>query len=343
MKRKRSFWLLALVPVALLVWAMQSAASWRPRLIGVQPGANFITASPDGKLLVAGNSEVTQIWDVITQRVLWKKEGGWPIFSPDSRTIMLAHATSITTGEMRTFAGFRFELRDAQTGRLLRTFSDPDAKRKTDWGGDLCDRAFSPDGREFRVATTLWHWRFDVPSARLVTARQWHCAPNKLPDDGTGLGTAAFAADGTVVGWYEGDGDSATQCKDRCVNLALFDPRTMRQLRVIRHQFSGTDLQIAPDNLSFIETARGDEDENYLCRLQDGKRIARLPYGTAQFSADGKRLYHASEQGCIVFDARTGLKLSALPGPTSENFAPSPDENYLYEARAGKIYRWRAR
>lgn len=65
--------------------------------------------------------------------------------------------------------------------------------------------------------------------------------------------------------------------------------------------------------------------------------------GAGQFSPDGSSLFCTSPKGLKKHDAFTGKVTGRLPGPTSGQFAPSPDGNFLYSIDEGKILRWRAR
>ena len=148
MKRKARY-LLLIVPLALFWWAF-NAASWRPKLIGVQPTppANGmiprrlmrwkqLLISPDGKWLASGGEDgkaiFVMLWDVTARRQIWRTK---PIvgvdvnplaFSPDSRTLVIRSDGSphtppdstvdlldIATGKKRSLLRFaRTELQDA--------------------------------------------------------------------------------------------------------------------------------------------------------------------------------------------------------------------------------------
>ena len=134
MKSKRR-WLLLILPLALFAWAWQ-AASWRPKLVGVQPSSptwlnRIVTAtplgepiliSPDGKWLVSAGRDARfcslTLWNLAAQRPVWQEESRKheymrPLaFATDGRTLIVAKSAARSS----VLTVFRLE---AETGKQL--------------------------------------------------------------------------------------------------------------------------------------------------------------------------------------------------------------------------------
>ncbi len=329
MKNKGHLWWLASISVVALLWAIKSAASWRPQLFGVQKEAYFFAFSPDGKWFTLSEANgAVQMWNIESKRAVWRSDDpGW-VFSPDSRLVVMEHKTSPDGHERETFKGTRLDLCDVRTGQVVRSLEPPDSMPFAT--GGKRPLAFSPDGRELRVATPSSLLCFDVASGRFLKATHW-----LVPSES--FNTTVY--DGRFIS------------KDRFVtmnrDLAVFDVTTAKQLQKVPAFFLGSSFDVAPDGFSFLE------QQNYgatsvLYRFSDAHLIAKLPQGTTRYSGDGSCVYFSpfnpggQKEALQVFDAHTGRKLRTLPGLTSKYFGSSPDGNWLYEARGGKIWKWRA-
>lgn len=310
MNRKRSLYLPALIPIALMVWAMKSAASWRPQLIGTQSGAVSCHIAPNGRYLlvssVSGWHTVNRMWDVQSRRPLWSHAGFPGVFSPDGKQVVLLQGVAPGVHRLTLSLGnLRFDVRCTSDGALVHSFTK--SKSKNDKFEGLIDFNFSQDGQQFYVATVGHLWR-------------WNGADGKL------LG---------VTTWDAPDLDKSESW--------------LKSLHKAHSHLYGTPFRaISPDGFSYYTVSplvpsqlSPPAHKVQVSRLQDDRFLWSLP-NEATFSLDGKRAYIPSKDGLTVVDAHTGSKLRMLPGPTAFGFAPSPDGNWLYEARDGKIYRWRA-
>ncbi len=322
MKFKRRFWLLALVPVAALVWAMKSAASWRPQVVGVQKGANFVSLAPDGRtLLVCNEMGEGQMWNTNTQLPLFKINGAnSAVFSPDSASIAIADAT-------KPDSVLRISLFDGGTGKLKKTLKHSTSWRKSGLDDSVWDNVyeyqFSANSNDVFLVMDSGDLIWNVATGKEVTQVKWKITGSDKIDD---VRFGRLLPDKELfVGW----GHS---------KLKIFDVHNGKQLRILPIKLNRGHFYLSPDGYSLWTGERGMSS----FRLSDGKPLWNNPK-LPQFSPDGKLAYVLASDALEVLDAHTGRKLKTLPGPTSDNFAPSPDGNWIYEARGGKIWKWRAR
>ncbi len=336
MKRKRLWFFVTGLPVVGLLWAMKSAASWRPQVFGVQKDAASLWLSGHDRLLVVScfdGLNPFQVWDVASRKSLWKARGGdYPLnVSPDERVLAQAHAPYPIRGDLYQLKGVRFELHDALDGHLLRVLKPPIAQPNFQHGEELLDAGFSPDGREFRLATTARLLRWSVASGRALVNRKWP-ARNK----GQALTSGEFLLNQEQLVAFDG-------------TFVVFDARTgglIRRLNTL-HVAPDESMGVAPDGFSFYELS--DNTKSRIFRLSDGRELwhsSNIP----TFSARGELAFVATSVGINVFDAHTGAKLRALPGPKVEkgwapSLAPSGDGNWLLntDSHSDKLLIWRAR
>ncbi|BCM89507.1 hypothetical protein IAD21_01353 [Abditibacteriota bacterium] len=335
MNRKRSFWLLALIPIIGLIWAMKSAASWRPQLIGTQANAECPWMSFDGHLMVVetiNNVNGSQIWDVETGQPLWRSRGSSDYslaMSPDNHILVLAHAAHPLDVPLQLLVGVQLELHDQRTGHLIRRLEKCDFTPED----QLLTCSFSAKSDEVILATKFFVRRWSVATGKLLVAHKWTPVKNQQ----LGLVTTDYDPDKEQVVAYEIGGP-----------ISIFDAHTGRQLRHLAPCLASTDpvgldnfLWISPDGYSFYEQSEG-QPTSRVFRLSDGKLLWRAT-NWPTFTDDGKLAYLPTNSGLDVFDAHTGRRLNHIPGPKEYGFAISPDGNWIYETRADKIYRWRAR
>lgn len=312
------------------VWAHE-----KPRLFGVQKDAIDVLLSPDGKLMFASDGTGSgTVWDVATRKPLWKTVNGIGLqFSRDARIVVLVPGLNDFSPRTRP-KPFEFDELDGRTGRFLRSFSDATIRALEDYNplglvDTLYDSSFSSNNRDFLVASSHSLRRFDLKSGHLISTLKWHTPANQTVQ----LPSLRLAPDGkTVVG--------ATLSQ----TAGIFDVRTAQRVRALP-TLIGSVIEVFSDN-SLLVTATKSAADLDIVRAADGRKLWSVPSYLANFtqiSPEARRIYTLAKDGLQVRDAHTGRLLKLLAGPRNNNFAPSPDGNYLYEARGGKIWKWRAR
>jgi len=314
LRSRKCLWLLALLPIVGLGWAMKSAASWRPQVFASEKNVNSVCLSPDGKTILSGDGKVDgYAWDVDTAQARFETHS-WSCgsagfgFSPDS--------TRFTSFD----DSWTLRIWDSKTGKINKVL-----QRAGDEMDDVCDSGFSSDGRSWLIAGGSGVGTWDTGSGRFVSVVRWKTKGDVRPVD---ISFGGFSPDRKTFIGEVGSG------------LRLFDVVTGREIRDLG---IGDAFGFSPDrNFFFLNEKDGGAFAYY--RISDMKKMWTAPYsGQEVFSPDGKLIYTPAPNGLEVLDAHTGAKLRHLPGPLSGNFAPSPDGNWLYEARDGKIWKWRAR
>ena len=274
---------------------------------------------------IDGRNDSYRIWDVAARRPLWTLNQSQTFFSPDSRFIAAVRFLKPTNKEVNSVVDLRFDLINARTGRVVHSLRDL-KRRATSAEDGWMDCAFSADGRQFRVASPSCLRSWNVTSGRLSSVRCW-VFPSRFGavDVGSFLPSSDVFITSTAIAPFTD---------------ILFDGRTAKFSLALTEESNGT-FDFSPNG--FLLWSRYIDRELYfVVRVSDGKLMWESKEAPT-FSPDGKFAYICRDNCLEVLDAHTGRKLKTLPGPTSENFAPSPDGNWLYEARDGKIWKWRAR
>lgn len=296
----------------------------QPQLFAVQKDAGGIEISPDGKLLAAvvpSSKNLrrfdTNFWDVTTRRKLWTRpDTPFRRFSPDGQLII--QRPLVPDG---VDAPPVIEVRKARTGFLLHSLQGED-ERAEEASADI---GFSADSSLFLVATTKHLRCYDVKTGKLTRRIAWVQAGRA-----TVLDSPNIALSGRVV-------------VDLAQPTRFFNIQTGNFVRSVRLPHANQPgQQCLSPNATFFWTTANDENEFQAYHLSDGKRVWSYA-DPPQFTPDDTLAFVPTRRGLDVLDARTGRKLRTLPGPLSDNFAPSPDGNWLFEARDGVIWRWRAR
>ena len=321
----------------------------KPQLFGVQKSASAISVSPRGDRMVVDDDKTNgfQMWDVASKRVLWKSDDYFLCFSNDkdededyeilapTDIVMVARGAHLVDGKLVDLEGVKLEMIDARTGEFRYGLGLGEQPAE-DEGEEFLDCGFSKDGLQFRVAMKN-HLRLYnlVQGGYLLPLVPWTGIEAQ-----NGLKDAAFIpGKEQLIAYDEGGLMLLDATNGAFIKRLAGDPAL--QARPDNDIF----LDVSPDNFFFIENFYGEPNDHAndsrICRFSDGKLLWRAVNWPA-LSPDGKLAYVSTPSGLEVFDSHTGHKIKSLAGLTSEAFTPSPDGNYLYEARDGKIWRWRA-
>jgi len=241
-----------------------------------------VTVSPDGRrLLVGGDRGKLLLWDLEGARLVHGMQG--------KAERINAVATSRDNRRLLSGDRFgdRFDLWDAQDGRLVRSF-------EKDLSIHLA-ATFSPDGRlvlaatfdDGRPVTGLW----DAESGALV---------HRLDADGSER--AAFSPDGRHL-VITGNGAPT-----------LWDVATGKLLRTF--DIAGSlSVTFAPDSRRVLLGSEGKPAT--LFDVESGKAVPGLqfPYSDSfTFSRDGRRLLSHSTEDVRLFDLTSGRLLGGIEG-----------------------------
>lgn len=346
MKSKRR-WLLLLSVLALFVWAYQ-AASWRPKLVGVQPTQSVngpgllpstfsgpqLLISPDGNYLASvatlRTGYVLTLWNPQARQQLWRHGDNatrqFPFaFSPNSQTLAVIEDKSVFGRPSAVIS-----LVESATGKSR-------ALRQSFWQTDLQCVAFLSN-RELVAATTqgasvvdtqtgktIQQWNFDLPM--LTTIKSPDANQSHVSADGT-----------TVIALTNGTSESA---------IAVYDARTGKKRGVWTYPKVFRNPRLSPDGTLWAMNAEN-EDVPAFYEAQTGQRLwspnfiisARAPW---VWSADSKRVACSFNSDTGFFDARSGrylMKINAI----GQAIALDPHSDYFYTLDSqGKMWRWRAR
>jgi WD40 repeat protein len=298
-----------------------------------------LTFLPDGQSLVRNQLGLVQIWDLRSGRIRrsypgppdWMGIPQWNLLSPDGKTLVIAHSDS---------APFPLEVRDAATGRLLRTIEGFDH-----W---LASAVFSPDSR--RIANEVGLRECGVAVWNLQTGQREH----QFPVPTFVVQPLAFSPDGSLLAGFcpqpaRSPVPDPREDKPRW-EMRLWDLKP-GQLRWV------TRLGERVESLAFSPRgdllAAGGEGRITLLDTQEGRQIRTLEghdAGVPALAFDGSRLASGGSDGRIrIWEAATGRLLATLIGlPPAREGAVSNDWITLtpagaYDASPGaaRFLRWR--
>jgi WD40 repeat protein len=281
---------------AIKVW---DATTGEPiRTIRDREGASSLAYSPDGlTVATVGRSGTVRILDAKTWEVLHvlrdhtdQSERGLRVtFSPDGR-ILASIGTDGATDKPRPV-----KLRDAKTGRLIRTL---DGHTRVTWGV-----AFSPDGTRLATAS------FDQ-KVKLWDARTGQEALTLLGHTDAAMGLA-FSPAGTRL---------ATAGADRTIRIWDASPLTEPPARQIATFAGHTDdvraVVYSPDGRTVVSA--GDDRIVRIWDAATGMPLSSLLGHTAAifgvaFSPDGRTIATGGADNTLrIWDAKTGAVTHAL-------------------------------
>jgi len=243
-----------------------------------------IALSPEGTHVLAGeNGSRIQVWDLSTARLLrtveTQVERQFSIaMSHDGRRVLVGN-------------GVAFELRDVETGQLIRSFGGDDQ--------DFRPVLLSPDGRLILASgsdgasVALW----DVEDGRLV---------RPITGDLKTFNWAAFSADGRLL---------ATDGEQRTVRV--WDTATGLLVRTLKGLEQHTrPVGFSPDGRRVL-IAGGDVSGVTMWEIESGKRVdsARYPdSGSYTFSPEGGRVLAHSHEDLQLFVTDTGQPVVTVAG-----------------------------
>jgi RNA polymerase sigma factor (sigma-70 family) len=290
-------------------------------------GIFSLAYSPNGKMLASatGDSEgVIRVWDATTgkERLLLRPHAGQVYsiaFSPDGKRL-----ASIGTGKDAQSAPVC--VWDATTGKLLRTFRQPE------WGYRV---AFSPDGRRLAV------------SGRDYTVRFWDVSSGKENLQFKGhqgiIWSFAFSPNGKML---------VTGSDDKTIRL--WDAATAKEIRKLSVDKSSY-VDFSPDNkivagadsegaVRLWDAATGRERLTIPGRdkWQNARGFSKDGPAIVAFSPDGKYLA-AGNEGRVI-DAATGKERCQLEGFHCwiRSLVYSPDGKTLAGESSHRIRFWDA-
>ena len=317
-------------------------AQQQSQLFGVQKAAIDPICSPDDALLTVSDEQTEgfQVWDVASRKPLWKSDDYFMCFSPPNtetnrtKYVMVARGAHPEEDSLPDLKGVKLELLDADTGKFRRQMDQLSGDDQDAEADGILDYGFSADGSQFRMATQNYLRIYSPGNSFLYPLIEW----SGINKD-NGLSCAYFAPKKDQVVAFDGSIVILNATTGALIRrFPLFVPplpKTGKTTDGPHH------LEVSGDESLFVEQF-DEADTSRVYRLSDGKLLWSTK-DWVTFSPDGKLAYVPSSTGLGVLDARTGRKLKQLRGPKEYGFAPSTDGNWLYEAREGKIFRWRTR
>ena len=326
--KRRLFALTALLIFSLGCFAVaRSAASWRPKIIGVHAGATDFQVSPDSRWLLSTSQGAGDVAYPQESRRLFDTSG-----KVAARSFAAAFAKF--SGDGRTLIAFdqkqgQLQLMNTETGAIERHWSNLTAQpRET-----IDDARLQNGGRELVAVTPFRIWRLDVTSGRKLSQTKIQIQNREAAGCGLVGGETLFK-DGKRLLYLNAD------------EAWIYDARTGKRRGKAELGF------LSPDE-KWQWNYNADVGAFWLIDFASGKRLWESEaVGAAQFSGDGKTLIALdSKSGVHLLDPRTGKSIEKLKVPTpqadargtNETFALAPDNKFWFARQNDKIVRTRLR
>jgi WD40 repeat protein len=238
------------------------------------PYFKSLAFSPDGKSLAAAAGCYVALWEVATRRLRW-----WTVwsadmlrFSPDGKTLLL-------TSPMRHDQSRLLSVRDASTGRQLRTRSEPQGGTwlSVSPGGDLAVCWTSKDQT----------WRLVETTGGKEVGR--------IGKDAGLVRSLAFSPDGKVLAGAVG-----------AFSFRVWEARTGRELHRFTGRADGAPVALALSPNNRLLASAGRDRTVRLWNVRTGKEVTPPLTGHQAltscllFTPDGKRLVSGSEDGTML-------------------------------------------
>jgi WD40 repeat protein len=277
--------------------------------------------SPDGEMIAAGGQlhRALIIWDTRSGarlHTLDKEDGSITSvrWSGDGRYLA---AGRMFTAATRSHVAIN--VWDARTGRRVHGFSGPDPSRPEANDVSSGALAFSPDSALLAAGHLGAVSIHEVMTGRRLSIARGHVSIGKV---------AAFTADSRLV-VTSGPGPGPV--------IQAFDAMSGTLVR----SFTGGDqspfaLAVRPDGLEIASASY--KDPAISIWDTESEQVVRTltghtwPIRALEYSRDGRFLASAAPGGgVIIWDARTGARLSSLPNPSEyiDCVSFSPDSRYL--------------
>lgn len=226
-------------------------------------------------------------------------------FSPEGRFVLIGGANGVA------------QLRDAQSGQVVRTF--------TGHGAAINSVAFSPDGKTILTGskdTTARLW--DVQTGHILRIFGTQISPVYRPGHTSSVNSVAFSPDGRFV---------VTSSRDRTARL--WNVQTGDLVRTFRNNGAVWSVTFSPDGKYILAGVR--DNIALLWDIESGA-IVRTFVGhtgtvwSVAYSRDGKYVLTGSgDNTARLWDANTGESLHVLSGHNGvvNSVAFSPDNKHV--------------
>jgi WD40 repeat protein len=287
----------AAIPM-LLFCVARNIESWRPHIVGQHQRFNnldgaiySLSFSSDGKRLVSCRLGEVSVWDVDRRNLVWSEVERTSVasvaFSPEGRYL----ATS----------DFAINLRDAQTGKLLKRFQDVDTSRNN---SAVTKLVFSPNGKYLASISFVGLSPQEIRAAghkfiQIPTVKVWDVTTGRVVrkyfGQGQNIKALRFSPDSTVLicGIDQRiKGEPIT----KVVKFSLFSNQqnsvAMQQCGFVKGMAMSDDLTL----LAGFDVSSKTKTYMQLWNMQTGQKLDvpnRIAFGptdslTSDFSAHGK-------------------------------------------------------
>jgi WD40 repeat protein len=296
-------------------------------LEGHSDNVDFVTFSPDGKLLASASEATVRLWNAATGAALQTLEiKGWArdvTFSPDGKLAVLAREDDEEDCTV--------QLWDTTTGAILQTSKILIGRG---FGGS---EAFSPDGKIVASAVPVWG---DEESDEGGTVRLWDVATGATLQTLKGCGgftdfaglTLAFSPDSKIVAF-----------SSLGMTVRLWDTATGAALQTLESGDWSSAVVFSPDGKTVASALQHDGVQLWDVATCVTWQIPPNDFVIAlAFSPDGK-LVTSGLYDCTIrlWDAATGVALQTLEGHTGSvrAVAFSPDGKVVASASQDQTVR----